>query len=331
MATISLSPTSVNAYDTGAVVTITGSGTAFSGSPFTLTGGYGSVINSTTVTDGTHASINFCVGMQAFATGPLVITVTDTNSGATANLTVVPPNLGSLIVGIIGDSISAGTNGNPNWQVGEIGLQIYLQNWGYTVASTNSTNAAISGSDTSQWQPGSSNLNGALSNFASNGVTLVHVMLGTNDARTPNSFTPAQHHTYMTNIVNTLVGAGYKVIISKPIFTQPNAGLGAGTAVWPNDSATVYQQYFALDAQLCDGINVFIGDTANFSAFQQNPNTLLFSDGVHPADGTANAIIGRNWAVAIIQKFGIPAIALLAQFVPHGHMAAQLQQMFGTP
>lgn len=299
MATISLSPTSIVAFNAGTTtITVTGSGTSFNGSSISLSGGYGVVLNSQAASSGTSATFTCYSGAPDFGN----ITVTDTLSGATATLTVNPPNLGALNIGFIGDSITAGTNGNPIFQVAQEGYVPYMTNQGYTV---NYFNAAVSGSDTSQWQPGGANMNAALSNFAANGIQIVHVMLGGNDARTPNSFTPAQHFAYMKVIVTTLVSSGYKVIISKPLFSEPNAGLGHGTTVWPNDSTQIYRQYFALDCTLADGVNVFQGDTSNFSYSMQNAPTFLYSDGVHPVDGAANAIVGRNWAIATLQMFGV--------------------------
>lgn len=301
MATISLSPTSIVAYDTGTItITVTGSGTAFNGSSISLSGGYGVVRNTQSASSGTSAIFTCYSGAPDLG----AIIVTDTLSAATANLTVNPPNLGTLNIGFIGDSITAGTNGNPIFQVGEEAFSTYMQNQGYTV---NYIDVAASGSDTSQWLPGSANMNNALSGMAGAGIgpgSFVHVMLGTNDVRTPNSFTPAQHFANMQQIVGTLVGAGYKVIISKPIYAEPNAGLGAGTTVWPNNCQPLYRQYFALDMTMADGVNVFQGDTANFSETMQNPKTLLASDGVHPFDGDANAKIGRNWAIAVMNMFG---------------------------
>lgn len=299
MATISLSPTFVTAFDPNAVVTITGSGTAFNGTSLSISGGYGNVVSGQTASSGTSATLTIVMGAPDFGN----ITVTDT-SGATATLTVNPPNLGTLNIGFIGDSITAGTNGNPIFQVGEEACVTYLQNQGFTV---NYIDVAASGSDSSQWQAGSTNMNNALSGMAGAGIgpgSLVHVMLGGNDIRTPNNFTPAQHFAYTQGIVNILVGAGYKVIIAHNIYARPNAGLGFGTTVWPANCQPIYRAYFALDMTLADGVNVFQGDTANFQYSMQNAPTFLASDGVHPFDGDANAIIGRNWAIAIMDMFG---------------------------
>jgi hypothetical protein len=127
-------------------------------------------------------------------------------------------------------------------------------------------------------------------------------MLGTNDVRAPNNFTTATHKTNMTAIVNALVTAGFKVIIHKPLFTVPNAN--PGSTVWPNDPNTWYNTAFALDMQLVDGVNVFQGDTTNFNLSSVSPGTFLASDGIHPANQTQNTLVGQNWGIAYVERFG---------------------------
>lgn len=291
MATISLSPTFATAFNPSAVITVTGSGTSFNGTSLSISGGCGNVITTQSASSGTAGSLTILMGAPDFGN----ITVTDTLSGATATLTVNPPNLGPLVIGFVGDSITAGTNGTPLSQPESEGCIPYLSNQGYSVTYYN---FGWSGSSTADWLPGGTLMNGVLANIASLHIPLMHIMLGTNDSRS--SVTPAQHFSNMTSIVNAIVAAGCNVIISKPLYTGPNA-LGA----WPIDSTQLYRQYFALDCTLTNGVTVFQGDTSNFSYGMQNAPTFLADDEVHPRDAASNGIVGRNWAIAIMQMFGV--------------------------
>lgn len=87
MATISLSPRAVIGGIAGSVVAVAGIGTAFAGSPFTLSGGSGAAISGQSVAGATRGAIVVTAGLAGH--GPL--TITDTGSGASAPLSVVTP------------------------------------------------------------------------------------------------------------------------------------------------------------------------------------------------------------------------------------------------
>ena len=210
------------------------------------------------------------------------------------NATPLPPGLGPLKIGFIGDSITAGTNGNSVQ-----GATALLSGLGYTVTAVN---RGISGTSTADWLPANGNgyFSNALGAFTAASVTIVQIMLGTNDARTPNSFTAAQHSANMALIVSALKAAGLQVVIHKPIYTAPYAN-----STWPADPSTVYKQYFAANMKLVDGSFVFEGDTGAFSYFYHNPTYL--ADGIHPLNQAQNTILGQYWATALLYKFGNPA------------------------
>lgn len=205
-----------------------------------------------------------------------------------------------LKVGYIGDSICT------DLAMGAATAELIAL--GYTATGVNQ---GASGSSTADWLSGSGRLSAAKAAFAAAGVTLVHVMLGTNDIRTPNSFTPTQHAAYMKNIVLDLTASGYQVVISKPLWTVPGAAFNG--VAWPSDVNAAYLAYFTADMALVDGSTVFQGDTANYAAsILNNPAGMQSSDGVHPTDAGA-LIVGRNWAVAIDQRFGrAPVVSLPA-------------------
>ncbi|MHB1310479.1 MAG: GDSL-type esterase/lipase family protein, partial [Gemmatimonadaceae bacterium] len=304
---ITISPTSVVGGTTGNVITVTGTGTTFSGSPFTVSGGLGPLITAQSVSSTTAGTLTINPGVQGYGT----ITIDDAADSATATLTVTTPPLGALNIGWIGDSITAGTNGAPVTAAAST-----LTGMGYTVTTTNE---AVSGTTTADWLPGGSYLPGALTAFATAGVTVVHIMLGTNDVRQPNNFTPAQHHSNMRAIVLALVAAGYQVVITKPIYTVPNSG--SSGAYWPNDPNTPYLEYFTLNMQLVDGIRIFQGDTGGYEISSLNPTTFLATPtvgvgpGVHPQDATQNNILGSYWATAIVERFGNSLTPFIAQTI----------------
>lgn len=210
----------------------------------------------------------------------------DTNDAAGAT-----GGLGPLNIGWIGDSIPAGTNGNPVQAMAD-----YLTGVGYTPTMTN---RAVGGTTTQDWLPGGSYLPGALSAFQSAGVTVAMIGLGTNDARTPLSLTPAQHSANMARIVTTIRASGPKVVINHPIWTLPNAG--SSGAQWPADPNTVYKNYFAANMQLTDGTGVFAGDAAGFSLFGINPSYL--ADGIHPTS-SSNPLLGQLWGFGLLYRYG---------------------------
>ena len=139
-------------------------------------------------------------------------------------------------------------------------------------------------------------------------------MFGTNDARpsvaeSRSTLTPSQHFANMSLIVAAVVAYGFKVIISKPLWTWPYANKGFNNSeIWPYNCNSLYGQYFAQDITLVDGVNVFIGDTAAYEYAQQNPTTFLqntgTAPGIHPANSTQDQILGAMWATAIANKYG---------------------------
>ena len=295
--TFTVSPTSIVGSSTGNTLTLTGSGTTFnspSTSPFVLSGGLGAYLSAQNVTSATAATLTVNAGLY---NGGETVTITDTNGGETATFTVTQPSLGVLKRGFIGDSIMAGTNGNP-----VAAFSSFLTALGYTVTTVNQ---AVSGTCSADWVVGDADgfLAGAISAFTTAGVTVVHYMLGTNDIRTPYNFTAATHTANVTNTVNALKAAGFQVIIHKPLYTVPNANFSG--VLWPPSCEALYVAYYKSDiAALVDGSTVFEGDTANYAAAQQAPATFLAADGVHPAGSTQNTVTGQNWAIADLQRYG---------------------------
>lgn len=283
---IVLSPTTYTGNGS-VTIAVTGTATAFTGTPFTVSGTPSASITSQSVSSGTAGSVTVAVGSYVG-----ILTITDSISGAVATIQIYPPlNANVLNVCYLGDSITSGTNGNPVGSMGGV-----LQNWAYNVTQTN---VAISGTSTGDWvnSTGGANLTTAIATCVAAGATSVQVMLGTNDARTPNSFTPATHEGYMATIVAALKAAGFKVVINQPLWTVPNTTITGVT--WPNNTNVLYQQYYAADLVLVDNVHVFAGDTLALGWFENNPTHL--ADGVHPTSG-GNVELGNIWAYSFLKS-----------------------------
>ena len=89
---ISASPTTIVNGSTGNSVTVTGVNTAFTGSPFTLSGGTGASISGQSIASSSSATITLTAGTL---NGVLIIT--DVNSGATTSVTVIPDTIAPTI------------------------------------------------------------------------------------------------------------------------------------------------------------------------------------------------------------------------------------------
>ena len=290
--TITVSPTSLTAGTSGQAVAVTGSGASLSGTTFTLSGGLGAALTAQAVSSATAASLTLNPG----AVGGGAITVTN-SAGGTAAITVNPPNLGPLRIGFVGDSITAGTNGDP-----VSAMAAYLTGQGYTVMATN---RAVSGTSTADWVNGTggANLPAAVSAFQAAGVTVVQVMLGTNDWR--QGLTVAQHVANMRAIVAALRAACLQVLLNKSPWAVPNGAVG-GLIVPPDHNDRTMAAWRA-NVALCDGINVFASDTTGFEWSMLTP-AVLDSYGLHPKDAAQNAQLGQYWAVAFMGRYGAAGI-----------------------
>ena len=257
----------------------------------------GAVFTSLTTTDGAASLQNPGVPALVAWSNPATsqqVTFTEATTYTAASVA----SLGPLVVGAVGDSITAGFNGDPCGAMAS-----YLTSLGYAATVVN---RGIGGTSSADWLPSGSDLPAAIAAFQAAGVTVVQVMLGTNDVRTPNSFTVAQHAANMRAIVGALRAAGFLVVLHKPLFTVPN--VGTSPTVWPADSSSLYRAYFAADSAMADGVGVFIGDSGNFQQSALSPGTFLESGGVHPANAAANTAVGQFWAVALLNRYA-PASA----------------------
>jgi lysophospholipase L1-like esterase len=213
-----------------------------------------------------------------------------------------------LNLGFIGDSITAGyglsAGQDPATQIVPILRKLYKDR------TITATNKAVSGSKTSQWVTGQTNLTSAKTDFASAGVTHVHIMLGANDAASSNLVPAATYKSNLQNIIADLNGAGYKVILSYPTFIPAGANSGATTTA----SVALARSYMAQIDSLIDNVNVLRGDVWAYNYFIGNLSEYQ-SDMTHPT--AAGAIsLATIWARAIeMNVLASPAAATTSRTV----------------
>jgi hypothetical protein len=170
----------------------------------------------------------------------------------------------------------------------------------------------------------------------------VHIELGSGDVggnnptdhRGPNSI--SAHHTYMTAIVNGFVALGYKVILSKQIYTWPYGNMRSSanpvyafppedyTPTFPSQPGylnnypdEVYQQEWLVDIALQNNTTVYLGDSGAAAYSKANPKSFLQSEqnsygsganpGLHPADSTQNQILAYFWGEGIANAYAVAA------------------------
>lgn len=182
----------------------------------------------------------------------------------------------ALPIGFLGDSITAGQGVSP---APPATCAADLTTASVTITGVNE---GVSGTQTADWLPGSTNDANALVAFAA--CPIVHIMLGTNDARAGAS--TATYRANLRSIVNAWVGRGKIVVLSYPIY--------ATNALYPPATLLAYQ---AAITSLVDGVRVRQGDTSGYCYFQARTSDLQ-ADGIHPNQTGANDL-AQLWANAL--------------------------------
>lgn len=188
-------------------------------------------------------------------------------------------SLTTLVIGFIGDSITSNFS-IPATTATNLSIN------GLTVTSVN---AGVSGTSTSDWGVGSSNLTTAIGAFVSGGVKLIQIALGVNDARAAVNNSASTYRSQMQAIVSYLVSLGYVVALQAPTYCTPGSNAGDQT-VTSNALRIAYQPMLA---QIANGRTVFLADTKAFYFFQANSGQL--SDGIHP-NSTGQTNLTGYWA-----------------------------------
>ena len=199
------------------------------------------------------------------------------------------------VIGYIGDSI---TSGQGSSEPGALVEYLTLQADGYLVGYNNQGEP---GARISQWQPGGTYFNNALSSFESTGVDTVSIMLGTNDAGDGTS--SSTYETEMQNIISALLtqGTGINRVILNYSPYETNNSVYVESSAQIDQSLLTYQNVLKQIALSTSGVN--IGDTSFYNQVQENQS--LLSDGIHPTQAGYN-LMGADWTEAYISDFGNP-------------------------
>ncbi len=233
-------------------------------------------------------------------------------------------------IGFIGDSITAGYN-----QVGQTitpGVSdvaaLTLKKLAQTKALTRA-NAGVpwslydrgsSGSSTRDWLPDRADGLEARAKTAfaaafgtpnpKTNPVWVLVMLGTNDVRNDNLFTPETHQQNLQAITADLVASGYNVVLNQaPSFDTATAFNGVK---WDARSLTLLQSYQPGEQAIAASFvrtapgRVFLGDTTAFTYFSARPT--LFQEygvygGLHPNGTGGTDALAALWAEAFVRVY----------------------------
>jgi len=219
-----------------------------------------------------------------FTVGLLVFSLVILPSHISGAATKVTQN--TIKIGYVGDSITVGvgSDGFPSAAQTEISLL------GDTYEAVNE---GVGGTTTNQWLPGGYTFDNAMAEFRQKGVTVVSIMLGTNDARNDQMTTSAQYVSNMRLIIHGLLSSGVikAVILNYP----PYVSLGAQQGQWGTESQQRLTSYLKDIDTLVNGKTVLQGDTSSYSYFAAHLDQL--ADGVHP-NAIGHAYLGALWAAS---------------------------------
>ena len=213
-----------------------------------------------------------------------VITSNQALGQTTVSLNTTPGTVTTtlpMVIGLIGDSITAGngaTIGAATWLQTYLNSQhpVTIDNWG----APGSTVASWLGSPLAQ----------AITAFKAEGVTVIQIMLGTNDCV---STTPAQYQVNLNSMISTLQANGFhQIVLMDPPAFNPDAPSNINFSRTESALANL-QAYRTVITALSNGTTVFQGDTSAFAFFGENPSDL--GDGTHPNDQGTQAL-GLEWA-----------------------------------
>jgi lysophospholipase L1-like esterase len=198
-----------------------------------------------------------------------------------------PPS--SVVVGFIGDSITLNTPSGGNPPPANVATD--LTGGGFTVTANNQ---GIGSTTSADWTPssGTGDYTAAKAAFLAAGVTVVHIMLGTNDSKNIVATTQAAYKSNLAAICADLIASGIVCVLSYPPYAVPGSLAGEIDAA----SLTLLQAYQTAIDQLVNGTTIRQGDVAAYSYFSTHTSEL--SDGVHPT-ATGSADLAALWAAAL--------------------------------
>jgi len=193
----------------------------------------------------------------------------------------------SQVIGFVGDSITY----NP------LGVAAALSTLNTLRPDLTFTdvNRGLAGTTTAQWV--ATHIGPAVTAFTGAGVTVVFIMLGTNDANVANSVAQATYSANIASLIATIKAAGINRII---LNYQPYINTDTTWNIVSSNALLVQYQSALVALAAADPSHVFMGDTTAYSFFQTF--TGLLSDGVHPTT-SGYASLGGFWGQAYYDKF----------------------------
>lgn len=211
------------------------------------------------------------------------------------------PASAKVVVGAAGDSIMAGYESSApvasQYMVNLLNERFL--NKEFIVGS----NSAIGGTTSTDWAAGGADLNAAISNFNSTGVTHVILMLGTNDAKISVATPTATYQSNIQGIVNALF-TGVSTLQKINIFSSPflcDTILADDLSMSDLGRLNAYANTLPSIADNVKTFYVIPRDSYNY--FQDFPSDLN-SDCIHPNSG---APLGTMWANAVAATYILPA------------------------
>lgn len=221
----------------------------------------------------------------------------------------------NLVLGMIGDSIAGNAITSAHPPPYYFRKHLLACNG---IRAVTMINAGASGTTTNSWLPANGGFvnvrtggtggvvysaatdaggTPAGTNFQDAGVSDVHIMLGTNDCRTPNQYTQATYQSNLATIIAQLkidlVATLRRIVLHVPGYPVPGSTFNGVT--WVEADLARQQSYAVAIANLVDNVMVFQGDTLSFSYFSQHQEEN--GDGIHPTEVGSNSY-GWLWAKA---------------------------------
>jgi lysophospholipase L1-like esterase len=213
-----------------------------------------------------------------------------------------PSTVTTQALGFVGDSITILVPGDGADTPADVAVAA-LSVDGLTVTATN---RGIGGTTTADWLPaaGTGYLTAAKAQFVTDGVRIVHLMLGTNDAKDSVATSTSGFGDNVRAICEDLLSAGFIPVVSY----SPFGVSGSFTGDFSDASIVRLIAYQTEIDKLVDGYRFYRGDAGAFEYFARHTGEL--SDGIHPNAAGATSL-GGLWATALT-----PIVASVAQTVP---------------
>jgi len=206
----------------------------------------------------------------------------------------------TISLGFAGDSITGflGTSGTYFDSPAQVTLKSLQRMTGgiRTVNMNSAVVQSVAGTKSADWVSGGTYLPSAKTAWAAQGVTVVQMMIGSNDCSA--GVTPATFGANLASFCNDLVSSGYKVILHYSPYRTTNSQTNYTT---DQENALLLQYQAQIDS-LCNGTTILQGDRSAFIYFASHTGDL--TDGLHPAY-TGVQFFGQVWATADAKALGI--------------------------